>query len=331
MGAARLVRGTTGTITHTFVVDEDPTDSSTTVTVAAVDATGASFLASSNATSAGTGTGQYTYTLAAGSTLEDLTGTWTGTIAGVSRAEADNVEIVGGTFFDLATGRNSDDTLADTTKYTTAQLRQARLEVEQECEQICDRAFFPRYARAVLDGTGTPDLLLPSGDTLRRPGCNREVRTIRSVTMAAAVDGTFTAFTAGELAALAVTPDGAIRRTDGAYWTQELKNVVIEWEYGLDAPPQDLIRAALVRFRSRLNIHRTGVPDRATSFTAVDGGTYRIDLPGAWKTGIPEVDAVYARYSHRSGAGTGSGRMVPASRTLSYDPQRYSVYHGGRR
>lgn len=330
MGAARILRGTTATITHTFVVDEDPTDSSTTVTVAVVDATGAS-VSSGNATTAGAGTGQYTYTLAAGSTLEDLTATWTGTIAGVVTAEADNIEVVGGTFFDLATGRNSDATLADAAKYTTAQLRQARLEVEQECEEICDRAFFPRYARAVLDGTGTTDLLLPSGDTLRRPGCNREVRTIRSVTMASSVDGTFTAFTAGELAALAITPDGAIRRTDGAYWTEALSNVVVEWEYGLAAPPQDLIRAALVRFRSRLNIHRSGVPDRATSFTAVDGGTYRIDLPGEWKTGLPEVDAVYARYSHRSGAGTGKGRMVPASRTLSYDPQRYSVFHGGRR
>jgi hypothetical protein len=330
MGAARLLRGATGTITHTFVLDEDPTDSSTTVTVAVVDATGGS-VSSGNATSAGIGTGTYTYVLAAGATLEDLTATWTGTIGGVSRAEADNIEVVGGTFFDLATGRNSDATLADTTKYPTADLRQARLEVEQECEQICDRAFFPRYAKATLDGTGTADLLLPSGDTLRRPGCNREVRSIRSVTMASAVDGTFTAFTAGELAALAITPDGAIRRTDGAYWTRALSNVVVEWEFGLDSQPQDLIRAALVRFRSRLNIHRTGVPDRATSFTTVDGGTYRIDLPGAWKTGLPEVDAVYARYSHRSGAGTGTGRMVPASRTLSYDPQHGSVFHGGRR
>lgn len=330
MGAARILRGSTATITHTFVVDEDPTDASTTVTVAVVDATGAS-VSSGNATTAGSGTGAYTYALAAGSTLKNLTATWTGTIGGASTAEADNVEVVGGTFFDLATGRYSDATLSDSTKYTTAMLRQARLEVEQECEQICDRAFFPRYARATLDGTGTTDLLLPSGDSLRRPGCNREVRTIRSVRMAAAPDGTFTAFTAGELAALAVTADGAIRRTDGAFWTQALKNIVVEWEYGLDAPPEDLIRASLVRFRSRLNIHRTGVPDRATSFTAVDGGTYRIDLPGAWKTGIPEVDAVYSRYSHRSGAGTGNGRQVPASRTLSYDPQRYSVYHGGQR
>ncbi len=79
-------------------------------------------------------------------------------------------------------------------------------------------------------------------------------------------------------------------------------------------------------------MNKTGIPTTASSFTVADGGTYRLDLPGAWKTGLPQVDAVYARYSRRSGAGTGTtGRQVPASRQLNYDPQFSSLFHGGRR
>jgi hypothetical protein len=79
-----------------------------------------------------------------------------------------------------------------------------------------------------------------------------------------------------------------------------------------------------------LNLNKSAIPDRASSYT-VDGGIYRLDMPGAFKTGLPEVDAVYARYSRRS-TGTGpTGRQIPASRPLNYDPQRWSLYHGGVR
>lgn len=321
----RIQRNTAGTISHTFEVDETPLDSSTTVTYAVVDATGTAVV-DGNATQAGAGT--YAAVLAGQAALKACTVTWTGTIAGAVTVQTTFVEIVGGHFFSLAQGRASDDSLADTDRYPLADLAAARLEVEAECEHICDRAMVPRYARVVLDGSGTDELLL------RHPGPDRsvgDVRTVRSVRMADSPDGTFTAFTAGELADLAVAPDGTLRRTGGDAFTEGRANVVVEYEYGLDQPPVDLVRQALVRFRSTLNINKSGVPDRASSFTLADGGTFRLDMPGPFKTGVPTVDAAYGRYSRRS-TGTGTtGRAVPASRTLTYNPQGASLFHRGVR
>lgn len=323
MGLTRVLRTRATTLEHTFYVDETATDSTVTVTVSITDANG-TVVASGNATSAGAGTGRYTFALAAQALVALLTVTWTATISGSVTTETDQVEIVGGHFFTLVEGRATDTSLADTAKYTTAQLRQARLEVEQECEEICDRAFVPRYRRVVLDGSGSSELML-IGD--------HDIRSIRSIKVAPATGETAVALTAAELAAVAITPDRVLDREDGNTWTEGRSNVIVEYEYGLDAPAADLKRASMVRLRSRLNIHRTGVPDRAMSYTTSDGTSYRLSLPDAYRTGIPEVDAVYARYSLRSGAGNDEdgGRGVPASRQLNFDPQRHSLFHGGVR
>lgn len=321
----RVLRTSVGVLTHTFEVGETPTDASGTPTVAVTDATGAS-VASGNATHTTPGT--YTYSLAGQSQLGWLTAAWSATIAGASVVQTDAVEIVGGFFFSLREGRASDPSLDDTSKYSTADLERARLEVEEECEAITDQCFVPRYLRMTLNGTGQPDLLLEHPKDFRTVS---HVRTIRSVQMAPRADGTFVSLTTSELAALRVTEDGSLRRLDNRLWTEGWQNVIVELEYGLDAPPAELVRACLTRFRNRLNIRLSGVPTTALSFTNADGGTYRLDTPGAWKTGLPTVDAVYARYSRRSGAGPGAGRKIPASRTLNLDPQYSSIFHGGRR
>lgn len=323
MGYSRVLRTATSTLEHTFYVDETPTDSTTTVTVSIVDANGTS-VTSGNATSAGVGTGKYTFTLPSQSLVNLLTVSWSATIATASVVEADMVEIVGGFFFTLAEGRASDSTLADPGKYPTARLIAKRLETEVECEEICDRSFVPRYRRAVLDGTGTSELMLV-GDN--------DIRAIRAVKVAPQVGEAFVALTAGELAKLVVTPDRVLVRADGLIWTEERANVVVEYEYGLDSPPEDLRRAAMTRFRSRLNLGYSGVQERALSYTTGDGTTYRLSTPDAYSTGLPDVDAVYARWSLRSGVGGSGedGREVPASRLLNFDPQNYSLFHGGVR
>lgn len=320
MDYTRILKTRAATLEHTFYVDETGTDSSTTVTVAVADANGTA-VASGNATSAGAG--RYTFALAGQAQTMLLTVTWTATIAGASVTETSFAEVVGGFFFSLVEGRASDSTLADTGKYPTADLVAKRLEVEVECEEICDRAFVPRYMRTVLDGTGTSELMLA--------GVN-DVRSVRSVKTATQVGETFTALTAGQLAKLAVTPDRVLLRTDGNIWPEGRSNVIVELEYGLDVPPFDLKRASLTRFRSRLNAARSGVPERALSFTTDVGGTYRLSVPDAYTTGIPDVDAAYERYSLRSDVGSGEeSREVPASRLLNFDPQRHSLFHGGVR
>lgn len=328
MPATRVLATSAATLAHSFYVGEEPTDSTTTVTVAVTDANG-TVITSGNGTSAGVNTGTYTFALPGQASVSRLSVAWSATIAGSAVVQTDVVEIVGGLFFTLAQGRGSDASLTDPAKYPTADLETKRVEVEEECEAICDRAFVRRYARIVLDGTGESDLILKHPDPERSIA---HVRSIRSVKMAQRADETFVAFDAAELAALQVSDDGTLRRVDQMVFTRGFGNVVVELEYGLDGPPAELVQACLTRFRSRLNLNKTAIPDRASSFTVADGGTFRLDLPGAFKTGLPMVDAVYARYSRRSGAGPGTGgRPVAASRMLNYDPQYASLFHGGRR
>jgi hypothetical protein len=79
--------------------------------------------------------------------------------------------------------------------------------------------------------------------------------------------------------------------------------------YGLGVVPADLKRAALTRIRYRLNLEHSGIPDRTLTMTAPDGGTFEVSPPTRQQanqaghmqgTGMPEVDAVLARYSMRA-------------------------------
>lgn len=318
MDLTRVARTAAATLSHTFLVGETPTDSTTTVTVSITDANG-TVVATGSATHGATGV--YTFALPPQANLALLSVAWTATISSATVVETDPVEIVGGFFFSLAEIRAADATLADTVKYPTAALVQARLETEVECEDICERAFVPRYWREQLDGTGTSDVLLGKPD----------FRTVRAARVAPTTGATFVPLSAAQLAALALSPDGMLRRTDYAFWTEGLQNVIVEYEFGKDAPPRTLKEAALVRLRSLANKHKTGVPDRAASFTAADGGTYRLSMPDRWSTGIPEVDAVYARYALGGGSGGKGSSGQPASRQLNFDPQYLSMYHGGVR
>lgn len=331
---SRVLRTAAATLERTFYLDEEPVDSSATVTVSVTDSSG-TVVASGAATSAGAGTGRYTFVLPGQPQLGVLTARWSATIAGADVQADDVVEVVGGFYFTLADARASDASLADTAKYPTERLAAVRYEVEVECESITQRAWVPRYRRVVLDGTGLPDLVLPDGGDEWRAGIRlRGVRAIRSASVAPRTGETAVALSAAELAALAVMRDGTLRRTDGRPWTEGLGNVVLEYEYGSDAPPADLRSAALLRFRWLATKPRSGVPDRATSFTPTEGGVYELATPGASSTGIPDVDAAYARYG-RGGGGGGAGGAgsgpAPASRPLNFDPQRNSLFHGGVR
>lgn len=325
----RVARTRAATLRHTFEIDETPTDATGTVAVAVTDATGAP-VADGNATAAGAGA--YTFALPGQANLNLLTVTWSATVDGTAVVESDEVQIVGGFLFTLVEGRNSDPVLKDTTKYTTQDLAAARVEVEAELERITGRAFTHHYRRVVLDGTGTRDLMLPDGGDDQVAGIVlRGVHLpIRSAKVSPRAGQPLVALTAPQLAALAITRDGMLRRTDGGAWTEGIGNVVLEYEYGSDIAPADLKRVSLIRFRSRLNLLKSGIPDRATSYTAAEGGTYRLSMPGASTTGIPEVDATYSRYSRGGNAGGKDGQPVPASRTLDYTPQRYSLFHQGR-
>jgi hypothetical protein len=325
VATTRVIKNAAATISHLWYVGETLTDPSA-ATYGVRDANGTEVVAAgTSATITGGDSGRTTFSLAAQTTTRLLTVTWSATVSGVARVEVDQVEVVSGFFFSLAEARASDSSLSSSVTYPSSALEVARYETEVECETICDRAFLPRYARIVGNGTGSSTFTIGHPDPYRSLS---DFRSLRRISVAPSVDESFVDFTAGELADVAVQPDGTLIRTGGDSFTWGVDNVVVEYEYGLAEPPPDLKRAALMRFRSRLNLHRSGIPDRASSYSVIDGTTFRLDMPGAWKTGIPDVDAVYRRYSRREQA---DGKPRPASRTLDFNPQYYSLFHGGRR
>lgn len=309
----RIVRGVPSTLTWQYV-DEFGAAAAPpgTVTIGVTKADGTVVVAAGTATT-GSGSNPRTYTLPASSTLELLTATWT--TGGLTFTTL--IDVAGAFYFTIAEARTIEPSLADTTKYPDADVVRVRHEVEDELEYICDAAFVPRYRRITIDGSGTCDLTLEDNQL-------RNVRTVRVYSTATA----YTTFSAAELADLVLDDDLTIHRPAGLVFDDSRRgNLVVEYEYGYDRPPTDLKRAAVRRLRSRLNISKSGIPDRATSFTLTDGGTYNLELPDAYKTGIPDVDAVYARYSRRAG----DKGAVPASASIDFDPQRFSIFHGPRR
>jgi hypothetical protein len=205
--------------------------------------------------------------------LDRLTATWTD--AGDNSSWTTTAEIVGGFYFSIAEARASDKTLEDATKYPDADILATRAEVEEEFEEICGRAFVPRFGTFI--GTGGAQVLP-----------DPHLRKLRSVT----VDGT--AYTAAEVEGVRTDEAGIIATT-----ARRGARVVVSYEHGLDSPPADLKRAALTRLRSRLNMSKSAVPDRATSFST-ETGTFRLSMPRADRTGIPDVDAVLDRYALRT-------------------------------
>lgn len=310
----RIVRGVPSTLSWQYV-DEFGAAAAPpgTVTIGVTKADGTVVVAAGTAT-AGSGSSPRTYTLPATATLELLIVTWT--TAGLTFTTL--VDVVGSFYFTIAEARAIEPSLGDATKYPDTDLVRVRHEVEDELEYICDVAFVPHYRRMTLDGSGTGDLVLEDNQL-------RSVRSVRTYSSATS----YTSLTSTELADLDLDDDLVIHRPAGFVFDDTRRgNTVVEYEYGYDRPPTDLKRAAIRRLRSRLNLANSGVPDRATSFTVTDGGTYRLDMPDSYKTGIPDVDAVYERYSRRV---LGTGGAVPASGSIDFNPQRYSLFHGPRR
>lgn len=306
-------------------VDQDggPADPGGAVTVDITNSAGTA-VATGLSTTGGTPTFEYTAALTAaqvGAQPEQLTATWK---TGSTVLATTVIDIAGGVYFTVAEARAHDPNLVDAAKYPAARISATRRVVERECELICGVAFVPRWRVVTVDGAGDRDLSIPVA----------MVRTVRS----AVVDGT--ALSAGELADLTV--DGAARavwQPDGHVWPHGRRNVVLGVEHGHTSPPPDLVEATLWRLYDLLQTPlRVRDLDRAMRMTVATGQTYDLAKPSALTTGLPAVDAVYARYSQvrsatsaAGGPGGGAGGLAPASRPLDLDPQYSSMFHGGRR
>jgi hypothetical protein len=275
----RILKTTQVTPAHTITVDETLTDAggAVTVTVKRLDGT----VVTSGTATHGT-VGVYSFVLPPSAVVDTWTVDWSGSVAGVTIVVRDYVEIVGDFLFGLPDVRTD---MSIPASVTAAKMAAVRIEVEQTCEKICRKAWVLRFARYLLDGSGTTDLIVP----------NMYVRTVRAASIADRYGQTLTVLDAGSLAAVAPLPEGVLARDDGGIWPAGRRNVLVEYEHGADMPPEEVRTAAKLHFRSVIGRTKSGVPDRATSFTMPDGSTYRITLPGASTTGIPDVDAAYAR------------------------------------
>lgn len=280
----RILQGTAATLDVTlYDQNGTPADAAGALTVQVAKADGTEVLPAGSATTnpAGTGTYQRSLTVAQTATLDTLTATWTD--AGDGSTHVTKHEIVGGFLFTVTEARASDAVLADDVKYPTATILATRRQIEDDFERICDVALVPRYRRERI-ATNRGQVLLPTPLV-------RSIRSVRSYS-----DGdTYATLTASDIANLTINDLGLIV-SSALPWGQD---AVVEWEHGYDRPPGNIKTAALRYLRHRLFEPFTAIPERATSFSIDQGGTYRLDTASRWKIGIPDIDAELDRWSWR--------------------------------
>lgn len=270
-----------GTLTY-VVRDENGTGVAPTAapTVVVVDADGTTVATAT--TTAGTGTGVYTYALpsAVRTNLGRYTATFTYTISATSYTDEVALELVGQLLFDVQELRDTYPDLADTSRYTNAEVRAARDEATERLEAAAGVAFATRRTTATLSGDDTTRLVLP----------HVEVQQVTYVE----VDGD--ALTGPELAYVELDPSGILVRTDGKLWPEGVRNVLVEYDHGYEATPGPVRRAAM-----RLAVEAlvpSAAPTRALA-QSTDLGEVRWSVanPEAGRpTGDPEVDAVIATF-----------------------------------
>jgi hypothetical protein len=253
----RLVRGTAAKVYAAF----DPTPASVTVKVDRAD--GTEIVPSAAATNEGGGLYSVSLIGTHTATLDLLTVTFDAT--GPDEQRVVTAEVCGGRLFTLARARQKKP-LNDTTKYTDAQLEQARIAAEDELEEACGYAFVPRYRRERVYHDGLATIRLEM----------RHVRQLRGVT----VDDV--ALTADELEAVRFIGPRTLAHVPGFSRIAD-----IAYEHGLDRPPGNGADTALLLARHFLV--DSGVDARATSVTT-DAGTLRL---AGW---VPEVEAFVRRH-----------------------------------
>jgi hypothetical protein len=286
----RVLRTAKTTLSRTFYLDEVPTSAtgSVTVTITREDGT---------AVQSGAATGPdanqaYTFLFQGSDVIDRLDVAWAATVGGDAIVlDQDVIEVVGGFYFGLSEARNIDAVFASTTKYPTADVIDVRIQTEDECERICRQAFVPRFERETLDGH-------PHIRHLRL--AHPRLRKVRALS----VNGV--AWSSDQITAIGPDRLGVIRPGVswwwwggfGNFWPYGVGNIVIEYEYGMDRPPTDIVRGAKLRWKSLMfeRKSRSPLPDRSERLQTTEVGVVTLATESQWSTGIPSVDAAYSRF-----------------------------------
>lgn len=271
-------------LTNTFTVAGVKTDP-TTVAIVVTNPAGSATTYTYPDTVTKTAVGIYTLTVTVAAA-----GTWTYVWTGTGDA-ADiapgffTVSAVTPTYVTL-TDLRALPNLADTTKFTDTELAAAADWFETLFEDYTGVAWVPR---TVTDERhhGTGDLLIL--DHLRP----RTVDAVRAYSTAT----TSVAYTPAELADLRLEPSGVIRRHTLGSFTSAYGLIAVDYTHGHDAPPPDVVEAAKTAIRAHLIDDYQANRQWAVS---TEQGIIRTSQPGPDRPfGLPEVDAVANRRSHR--------------------------------
>lgn len=178
--------------------------------------------------------------------------------------------------------------LADTSRFTDAELTAATTWFETVFEDYTQVAWTPR---TVL---GEAHYLKRADSLMLRHQRPRTVTAVQSYTSAIAA----TAYTAAELAALAFDETGTLRRLGNvSSFTSDYGLVTVDYTHGYTAPPADVVEAAKTAIRAHLLDEYQANRQYAV---LTEAGIVRSSQPGPDRPfGLPEVDAVANRRSHR--------------------------------
>jgi len=290
----RILVGTAATL-RWQPVDSDGTAAapSGTVTVTVTRADGTAIV--TGVSTAGASIAERTYSLsAANNTLLDrITATWLD--AGTAVATT-TIDVVGGYWASVAAIRASDETLANASRYSDAELIRARWETEVEFEDVLGYACVPRFHRDRYNGDGTANLAVHVA----------HVRTVRSARLYTSSTA-YTSLTSTERSAVVPVRSAdvdVLYRSDANTWPAGTANVLVELEHGLDRPYADLLRAFYVRVRDRANYNKGGARGPSVASQAADGVVIRYARPGVWGalTDDDRINEVVARRAIRAAA-----------------------------
>ena len=279
----QVLRNTAETLTVTFYSGETGTDADGAVTIGIVDETGATVVASETSTTS-SGSGVYTYDLAAQSNLKNLTATWSGTWGSAMTFDTHH-EVVGGWYATPAEVRNMDSILGEATTFPAADLVDAIDYSAAIIDDYTGASWVQRYHHFTLNGTDT--------DTIRVPVM------FPTTLLSASINGS--ALSASKISEVALFDDGTLQRKSDLWdYTTPGNLVVIEVEAGVGTvAPNDLRWAARTLARYHLLEQVSRIPDRAIS-VASEFGQIQLAQPGMNRpTPLPDVNVVLNRHRHR--------------------------------
>ena len=279
----RFLKNTAVTLTAKAYSDGVLTDIGT-ITIGIVDQVGNTVVAAGTAVTDG-GDGTYTYALAAQTSVNQLTVTWTES----GGSSFQTFHAVDGRFlFTTAAARTFDNSaLASTSAYPTTTIEAARRRITAKLEQWTGRSWVPTYRYGEFAGTGDRWLGLRDAQVSRGQSGGEGSGFDPIQVISGTINGT--SITAGNVQ---VFDNGYLYRKDGL-WSSGTStnplNVKLGWEYGMDNLVDGVDRIGLLLLRDE--IVSSNISDRTSRFSD-ELGTYTFVTPGQGRavSNVPEVN-----------------------------------------